>query len=148
MRASQQALRHNPERTDERRRAPRCDVHLAARLHFSLSLREAERGATDDSLLPAALAGFTRNLSETGLSLVVMSSRFCERPFDYVGKGLRIMLELPTGKVRINAKLVRCEQLTDQAHQNSSMGYLISACITEMSDSEWVRLVQYVRMLR
>jgi len=154
LRALQQAWRRNPEGRDERRSAPRCDAHLAARLHFSLSLREAERDMTNDALLPASLAGFTRNISETGLSLIVMSSRFCEPSFDGVGRGLRIMLELPTGKVRIHATLVRCERLTDQsdeanqADQNRAMGYLVSACITEMNDSEWVRLVQYVRTLR
>lgn len=147
MRALQQASRLEPAGKAERRRAPRCDAHLAARLHFSLSLREAEAGK-NSSKLPASLAGFTRNISETGLSLVVASSQFCERRFDSVGKSLRIMLELPTGKVRINATLVRCEPLKDEADQNRAMGYLMSACITEMNDSEWVRLVQYVRTLR
>ena len=148
MSALQQAWRPNPEGTDERRRAPRCDAHLAARLHFPLSLREAERSIAGDSQLPASLAGFTRNISETGLSLVVMSSRLCDPSFDLKGRGLRIMLELPTGKVRIRATLVRCERLTDEANENIAMGYLVSACITEMNDSEWVRLVQYVRTLR
>jgi hypothetical protein len=147
LRALQQAWQHNPAWKDERRRAPRCDAHLAARLHFSLSLREAEAGK-DSSKLPASLAGFTRNISETGLSLVVTSSQFCERSFDSVSEGLRIMLELPTGKVHIHATLVRCEPLKDQANQNRALGYLMSACITEMNDSEWVRLVQYVRTLR
>jgi hypothetical protein len=110
-------------------------------------LREAKAGK-DASQLPASLAGFTRNISETGLSLVVASSQFCERNFDTVGRGLRIMLELPTGKVRIHAKLLRCEPLKDEADQDRAMGYLMSACITEMNDSEWVRLVQYVRTLR
>ena len=147
MRASQQPWRLEPAGKVERRGAPRCDAHLAARLHFHLSLREAEAGK-HASKLPASLAGFTRNISETGLSLVVASSQFCEPTFDSVGKNLRIMLELPTGKVRIHATLMRCEPLHDEADQNHAMGYLMSACITEMNDSEWVRLVQYVRTLR
>lgn len=102
----------------------------------------------DSSKLPASLAGFTRNISETGLSLVVASSQFCVSRFDSVGKNLRIMLELPTGSVRIHATLVRCEPLHDEADQNRAIGYLMSACITEMNDDEWVRLVQYVRTLR
>lgn len=102
----------------------------------------------DSSKLPASLAGFTRNISETGLLLVVSSSQFCERRFDSVGKNLRIMLELPTGKVRIHATLVRCEPLYDEADQDRAIGYLMSARITKMNDGEWVRLVQYVRTLR
>jgi hypothetical protein len=149
LRPLQQAWRLEPTGKAERRLAPRCDAHLAARLHFSLSLREAEAGRRSDaSKLPGSLAGFTRNISETGLSLVVASSQFCESSFDSVGKSLRIMLELPAGKVRIHATLVRCEPLKDEADQNRAMGYLMSACITEMKDSEWVRLVQYVRTLR
>jgi len=112
-----------------------------------VSLREAEAGR-DSSKLPTSLAGFTRNISETGLSLVVTSSQFCERRFDSVGKSLRIMLELPNGRVRIHAMLVRCEPLKDQSDQTRTLGYLMSACITEMNDSEWVKLVQYVRTLR
>lgn len=147
MRALRQAWRPEPACENDRRRAPRCDAHLAARLHFSLSLREMEPGR-DSSKLPASLAGFTRNISETGLSLVVASSQFCVSRFDSVGKNLRIMLELPTGRVRIHATLVRCEPLHDEADQNRAIGYLMSACITEMNDDEWVRLVQYVRTLR
>ena len=150
MRALQQAWQHNAGLKAERRGAPRCDAHLAARLHFSVSLREAEAGSSRHvaSKLPASLSGFTRNISETGLSLVVTSSQFCDRRFDSVGKSLRIMLELPNGPVRIHATLVRCEPLKDQADQNRALGYLMSACITEMNDSEWVKLVQYVLTLR
>lgn len=144
MRASQQAWRHSPQAAADRRRAPRCDAHLEARLLFSLSLQEAKESASA-SPKPKPLVGYTRNISETGLALFVPSLRFGDHYLNVVGRQLRIMLKLPTGTVRVHATLVRCQRLDDQ---DKAEGYLLSACISEMNDSEWVRLVQYVRTLR
>ncbi len=91
------------------------------------------------------LVGYTRNISETGLALFVPSLRFGDHYLNVVGRQLRIMLKLPTGTVRIHATLVRCKQLEAQ---DGAEGFLLSACISEMNDSEWVELVQYVRTLR
>jgi hypothetical protein len=107
---------------------------------FSLSLQGAEERAAS---LPSLLAGYTRNLSETGLALVVPSLHFGGHYLNVVGSTLHIMLELPTGTVPIRATPVRCERL-----DGKETGYLIGVRITEMNDSEWVRLVQYVRSLR
>lgn len=145
MRALQQAWRHSQQAADERRRAPRCDAYLEARLLFSLSLREAKESACPSPPQPPPLAGYTRNISETGLALFVPSLRFGDHYLNVVGRELRIMLKLPTGTVRVNATLVRCRRLDDQ---DGAEGYLLSACISEMNDSEWVELVQYVRTLR
>jgi hypothetical protein len=128
--------------TGERRGAPRCAAYLESRLLFSLSLEDKEDGA-EAATLPAILEGYTRNLSETGLALVVPSLNLGGRYLNLVGSPLHIMLELPAGRVRIRATPVRCERLDGKEE-----GYLIGLCITEMNDSEWVRLVQYVRALR
>jgi hypothetical protein len=92
--------------------------------------------------IPAQLAGYTRNLSETGLAVVVPSLSFGGHYLNVVGSPLHIQLELPEGKVRIRATPVRAERLGEEE------GYLIGVRITEMNDSEWVKLVQYVRELR
>jgi hypothetical protein len=102
---------------------------------------EGRGGATPSSLLE----GYTRNLSETGLALVVPSLHFDGHYLNVVGSPLHLMLELPTGTVRIRATPVRCERLDGKERET---GYLIGVRITEMNDSEWVRLVQYVRTLR
>lgn len=146
MRALQQAWRHNPQAANDRRRAPRCDAHLEARLLFSLSLQEAGGSAPPASPQPKPLTGYTRNISETGLALFVPSLKFGDHYLNVVGRQLRIMLKLPTGTVRVHATLVRCERL--EALDEEAEGYLLSACISEMNDSEWVELVQYVRTLR
>ena len=149
LKALQPAWRHSTSAAaaSERRHAPRCVAHLETRLLFSLSLQEAEGSAASGqtTTFPRALEGYTRNISETGLALVVPKLETDGHYFNAVGCRLRIMLELPTVKVSINATPVRCERLEGA---ESEEGYLIGVRITEMSDSEWVRLVQYVRTLR
>lgn len=145
MRASRQAWQHSHIAGEsERRSAPRCEAHLEARLLFSLSLQGTE-GHDSATVLPSLLEGYTRNLSETGLALVVPSLHFGGRYLNVVGSTLHVMLELPTGTVRIRATPVRCERLGEKEGET---GYLVGVRITEMNDSEWVRLVQYVRRLR
>jgi PilZ domain len=144
LRALQPAWQHNLHAAAvERRSAPRCEAHLEARLLFSLSLPE-KQGRDLRARRGSLLEGYTRNLSETGLALVVPSLHFEGRYFNVVGSPLHLMLMLPTGTVRIRATPVRCERLSDGEEE----GYLIGVRITEMNDSEWVRLVQYVRTLR
>ena len=162
MKALQRAWQHNGRgeasaavataaAADERRVAPRCAAYLEARLLFSLSLekRDGGGGGSDaqqqQAASPALLEGYTRNLSETGLALVVPSLQLGGRYFNLVGSPLHIVLELPGGRVRIRATPVRCERLDEKEGEE---GYLIGLRITEMNDSEWVKLVQYVRTLR
>ena len=157
MRALQRAWQHSSrsaaaaaaEAADERRVAPRCAASLEARLLFSLSLEGAggdgSDGPSKQAASPTLLQGYTRNLSETGLAIVVPSLYLGGRYFNLVGSPLHIVLELPVGRVRISATTVRCERLDEKERED---GYLIGLCITEMNDSEWVRLVQYVRTLR
>ena len=142
MRALQPAWQHSPSAAaaHERRSAPRCEAYLEARLLFSLSSQAATVG---DSALPSPLEGHTRNLSETGLAIVVPSLRFGGHYLNLVGSPLHIQLELPTARVSIRATPVRCERLDEEEE-----GYLVGVRITEMNDSEWVKLVQYVRKLR
>lgn len=145
MRALQQAWRHNHSaaaKSAERRSSARCVAHLEARLLFSLSLAATRRGDSQ-AQMPRLLEGYTRNLSETGLAIVVPSLHFGGRYLNVVGSPLYIQLELPAGSVRMRARPVRAERLDD-----GEEGYLIGARITEMNDSEWVKLVQYVRTLR
>lgn len=133
---------------DERRRAPRHDANLSARVLFNLSLTKEETGV-EESHVPSAplmLAGHTRNISETGLALIVPDTRFGARyPDIVVGRRVRVMLGLPSGPVWMQALVVRCERLSKEDEEK---GYLIGARIAEMSDQNWVKLVQFVRRLR
>lgn len=89
--------------------------------------------------------GYTRDLSETGLAIVVPSlrigghfvnSKYCE---------LRIILvELPTGPIEIYATPVRYEEPTKDG---SKKEHLICVEITKISDIDRERYLRYLRSL-
>ncbi|HEX8097209.1 MAG TPA: PilZ domain-containing protein [Pyrinomonadaceae bacterium] len=132
-----------PRDFSERRGAPRTRAELEARLAFSVYAQGGPSQATERDR--QQVAGHTRNISETGLALVVPSIRCGGQFFNVVGQELDITLELPTEPVQVQASTVRCERLDGRGAEK---GYLVGVRITEMSDKEWVRLVQYVRSLR
>ncbi|HEY0005629.1 MAG TPA: PilZ domain-containing protein [Pyrinomonadaceae bacterium] len=127
---------------EERRASPRRAASLEARLLFSLTTR-AEIKEDRSEAPQLTLKGRTRNLSETGLALEVPSIRLGRQYLNVVGSDLSINLELPSGPVGIKATPVRCERIKKETEQS----YLLGVRIIEMSDGEWVRLVQYVRSL-
>src|SRR5215213_10526181 len=108
-----------------RRRAPRYD----ARLSFSVSIVNEEAGR-ENPRPPQTLVGRTRNLSETGLALVVPSLRLGTNKLNDGNSTLRLMLDLPTGTAEIHVVPVRSQQLGEK---DSDTGYLIGAKITYMS---------------
>jgi hypothetical protein len=109
-----------------------------ASLPFSLSIINAEGDE-------AVLAGHTRDMRATGLSLVLPDIRIGSQEIVGPDRTLRIVLELPTGPVEIQAAPVRYEQLDEKG---TEQGYLVGARITEISDSDCVRFVKYLRSLR
>ena len=124
-----------------RRRAPRH----RARLLFSVSLLDVK--ATTDKASPPqkrrapAVEGYTRDLSATGLALIVPAIRVGDRYLSGEGNILSIKLELPAGPVQAQAAPVRYEQLGEE---NEEKGFLIGAHITEMSESDRARYTEYL----
>lgn len=131
----------------ERRRAPRYDTRLESRLSFTLSSTDENQAAAGEEIdepPPVALSGYTRNLSETGLALVVPSLRLGQQYLNRIGSELKIQLDLPTGEVQIEATPVYSLRLIGG---ENGEGFLIGVRIRKMLDEEWVRLVQYVQRL-
>jgi hypothetical protein len=109
-----------------------------ASLPFSLSIVNQ---AGDEAIL----AGHTRDMRATGLSLVLPDVHNDIQEIVGEDRTLRIVLELPTGPIEIEAAPVRYEQLNEQG---TDRGYLVGARITEISDHDCVRFVKYLRSLR
>ncbi len=128
----------------DRRQSPRYKAQCGARLLFSLSLLDEREGSEGAHLLP--LEGYTRDISEIGLGLVVPSMRIGDRHITDENCTLRIvLLDLPGGEVEIHAAPVRYEPL----HENNAEGkHLIGVRITGISGRDKQRLVEYLRMLR
>lgn len=124
----------------DRRRAPRYD----ARLFFSVSIID-QKANNEGARPPQTLVGRTRNLSETGVGLVVPSLSLGTGHLNDENSTLRLTLDLPAGKVEVQVVPVRSHQL-DEGDKES--GYFIGARITHMSDEARAGFTAYLRGLR
>ena len=123
-----------------RRRAPRYD----ARLSFSVSVISEGPGA-ENARPPQTLVGRTRNVSESGLALVVPSLRLGTHKLNDENSTLRIMLDLPSGTAEIHVVPVRHHQLGEN---ETDSGYLIGAHITHLTEDTRARFTKFLRGLR
>jgi len=99
------------------------------------------QGAEDRSR-SMPVEGYTRDISETGLALVVPSLRIGDTYLTDSKCKLRIvLLNLPTGQVEIEASPVRYEELDEGA------GHLIGVRILKIKDEDRARLTQYLETL-
>ncbi len=117
----------------ERRMAPRHKVRLETRV-----LMVATEGG-GEKVLP--LCGHTRDVSESGLALIVSGEDM--EALSGLGPSytLQLVLRLPTGPVDLTVNPVRHQRL------ERDEGYLVGAEITDMSGRDRVRFMEYVRGL-
>ena len=120
----------------DRRVAPRHIVRLGFRVLIMLS--NTSTAGKGDML---TLMGYTRDLSETGLALIVSSKSIDGRFLSGESGEMGIVLTLPTGAVEVTAVPARHERL------EVGQGYLIGAHITKMSEGDRVRYVDYLKTL-
>lgn len=121
-----------------RRRAARRKAQRKARLVINISL-----AAGGQSSVPHE--GYTRDLSEDGLAIIVPSLSVGGRYLTDADCTLRVvLLELPTGPVDIYAVPVRYEQL---GGDGAETGHLIGLRITTMSDADRVRYIHFLGTL-
>lgn len=126
-------------RVADRRSAPR----RLLRLPCTVFIHDARTdGAQSDRRAPR-LEAYTRDLSRTGVGLVVPAVRVGERYL--TDSPLRLVLEHPAGPLEIIATPVRYEQLEDAADER---GYLIGLRITSMSDADRARYERHLEEAR
>lgn len=122
----------------DRRKAPRHKAKRQARLLLSISFADGSQ-----NVLPHD--GYTRDLSEIGLSIIVPSLRVGDRYINSKDCELRIiLLELPTGPIEIYATPVRYLALDETGTET---GHLIGVRITKMSDGDRARYFTYLQSL-
>jgi len=126
-----------------RRRAPRYLAHLEAGLALSISLPHANTGGqvTGQAL---KLEGYTRDISATGLALVVPSIRIGGQYVTGENRTLEIILKLPTSMIKVRATPVRYSPLEEDA---AGTGYLIGVQIVSMSNEDRTRFDAYLETL-
>lgn len=122
----------------DRRRAPRHRMRLAV----TLWLPDGPLNSNGVRRRSPVLEGFTRDVSATGLALILPTIRIGEHYLTGEGRILRITLEFPTGPIQIDAVPVRYERLDENEPEK---GYLVGVKITEMSDHDRARFNEGMR---
>jgi hypothetical protein len=120
----------------ERRLTPRRSLKLEFRV---LLVATKTSAAGEEQTLP--LIGYTRDISESGLALLVSAksmSVLYSLGHDYT---LQLVLSLPTGPVELEVTPARYQHINEG---KSGSLILIGAQITKISDEDRVRFVEYL----
>jgi hypothetical protein len=127
-----------------RRAAPRYTTHLEAALVLSVSLGtgNSKADAEGNSL---RLAGYTRDISETGLALIMPAIHIGGQYLTSQNRTLEITLRLPGGHVQLQAAPVRYSPLEDDAKDT---GYIIGVRITSMAQRDRARYDAYLEKMK
>jgi PilZ domain-containing protein len=121
-----------------RRRAARRKAQRKARLMISVSLTTG-----GETTMP--LEGYTRDISEDGLAIIVPSLRVGDTYLNSEDCTVRVvLLEVPAGSVEIYATPVRYQYLEVSGPEE---GHLLGLRITKMSDEDRARYDRYLRSL-
>jgi hypothetical protein len=126
-----------------RRSAPRYLTHLEAGLALSISLPHAKPGS-EKAGQSLKVAGYTRDVSATGMALIVPTIRIGGQYITGENRTLEIVLKLPTDQITVKATPVRYSPLEDDA---TDTGYLIGVQIIWMSNEDRARFNAYLATL-
>ena len=128
-----------------RRRAPRYQARLEAGLALIFSPPHARPGAEEEDGEALRLPGcYTRDVSATGLALIVPVIRIGGQYITGENRTLKITLKLPTDVIKLNATPVRYSPLEDNS---GDTGYLIGVQIIWMSSEDRARFTAYLATL-
>ncbi|HEY6189283.1 MAG TPA: PilZ domain-containing protein [Pyrinomonadaceae bacterium] len=133
---------------NNRREAERYDAELeaqiSARLLLSISLPNAQERPGADARA-RLLIGSTRNVSETGLAIVVPTLRVGSNLITEENCTLRIVLDIyPEGVVEMDAVVVHHRQFDEK---DTEAGYLVGVSISEMSEDDRRHYLEYLATL-
>jgi c-di-GMP-binding flagellar brake protein YcgR len=120
------------------RQAPRHSPRLPVKLTM------VDARASKGTLPRLTLTGFTRNISASGLALVVPEIKLGDRKLVGENRTLLVLIELPNGRVKLHATPVRYEKIR---HGHLEGQYLIGARIAQVDPEDKVRLQRYLHRL-
>lgn len=124
----------------DRRDSPRRKVQRRAGLVFHASILGTKAAR---ALKPLDLKGYTRDISESGLALVV-TGQLIDESYLAGRTLLEVRLELPGAPVVMRARPVRYERV-DVAGEEAERGTLICVRITGMEDRDRAYYTKYLR---
>lgn len=124
---------------NDRRVAPRHKAQLSFRVLIMLT-----SAANADEAQMLTLMGYTRDVSETGLALIVSAKSIDERFLSNQNYEMSMVLSLPAGPIEVTAAAARYERLEKEG---VGQGYLIGAHIKQMSEGDSARYLEYLKSL-
>ncbi len=130
---------------NDRRQTLRRDARFEARLHLLVSLLGTDKGSMESLSDVMAIEGYTRDVSETGLTLLLPSVRIKGKYLTDGESYLGVRLELPSGQVTMLTVSVRFEQLPKKEVE---CAYLLGVRIVRMENSERARYTKYLSTLK
>ena len=129
-------------RPSERRAAPRYTTRLEKALPVHVHLLEQSEGGDQPT---GRIVGYTRDVSETGLGIVVPHLRIAGRTIVNPERLLLVVAGIPTGPVTMRAAGVRHVELDEKDSVDS--GYLVGVHIREMEPDDRARYLKYLASL-
>ena|SRR6185503_4464471 len=126
--------KHTPKRSNDRR-FPRYKVHLSA----TISLVERNPVTWEVSYSGAA-HGHCETISQGGMALAFMGSRFREDQLSRPGCQLYVNVKLPAAVIAAVLSIITCER----AGSKKQGLWLVGAAITQMSDGDAAKLTTYL----
>ena len=112
------------------------------RLPMSVSLVDLKK--TSGSLSCPPMSGYLRDISKTGLSIVVPSLRFGNHCLIDGHYPMRVTIQLPNCAVNIRVAPVRYDELSEEQDRPE---YLIGARIVQIAEPDRKNLVQYMQQI-
>lgn len=110
------------------------------RLPLTVSLLDSKRSGHGSP----AVSGYLRDISKTGVSLVMPSILFGNRHLTGGNFALRIVIEFPDGAMSFQAVPVRY----DRFHETDEQSYIIGARITDINEADRRQLVRYIEQAK
>ncbi|MDT5060751.1 MAG: hypothetical protein QOH63_1210 [Acidobacteriota bacterium] len=125
------------EINNERRASPRHSVNIEFRVLLVAKKRSAEG---EEQVLP--LIGYTRDISESGLALLVSAKSMSVLYNLGEAYTLQLVLQLPTGPIELEVTPARYQHINEGT---AGSRILIGARITKISDEDRARFLEYLR---
>jgi len=126
------------EINNERRASPRRIVKIEFRVLLVARKTSAEG---EEQVLP--LIGYTRDISESGMALMVSAKSMSVLYNLGEAYTLQLVLQLPTGPIELEVTPARYQHINEGS---AGSRILIGARISKISDEDQTRFLEYLRM--
>jgi hypothetical protein len=131
-------MRKQEPPSGERRAKPRYTTHQKQRLYVHVYLNDVKI-EQHRNVNEARLIGYTHDVSEAGLAVILRSHRIAGLSIIGSKRKLRVLLGLPQGPVEVVALAAHCAEL-----EGDEVGYIVGIKIVSMADADRARYLKHL----